>query len=94
VVRAARHDAPALHRPRVLITLTLPHCLAIRLIPPEGDRHYMAVRTHWTVTHSCTHDVVHDLSDRPADKRAGFARWLTSKDCSVNCTILTSLVTA
>ena len=42
----------------------------------------MSVKTRWTVTHACTHDVVHDLSDRPADQRAGFARWLASKDCA------------
>ncbi|MER5793276.1 hypothetical protein [Streptomyces sp. NPDC001980] len=42
----------------------------------------MAVRTHWTVEHACSHQVVHDLSSRPADTRAGFARWLASKDCS------------
>ncbi|MFD5256843.1 hypothetical protein ACFWM5_28925 [Streptomyces bobili] len=42
----------------------------------------MAVRTHWTVEHACSHQVVHDLSGRPADKRAGFARWLAAKDCS------------
>ncbi|MEU7719128.1 hypothetical protein [Streptomyces tibetensis] len=42
----------------------------------------MAVRTHWTVEHTCSHSVDHDLSNRPADKRAGFARWLASKDCT------------
>ncbi|MEV0577120.1 hypothetical protein [Streptomyces sp. NPDC050392] len=42
----------------------------------------MAVRTQWTVEHACSHQVVHDLSKRPADKRAGFARWLAAKDCS------------
>ncbi len=42
----------------------------------------MAVRTHWTVEHACSHSVDHDLSNRPADKRAGFARWLASKDCT------------
>lgn len=31
----------------------------------------MAVRTHWTVEHACSHSVDHDLSNRPADKRAG-----------------------
>ncbi len=41
----------------------------------------MAVRTQWTITHDCGHEVVHDLSDRPADKRAGFARWLAARDC-------------
>lgn len=38
--------------------------------------------THWTVEHACSHRVYHDLSNRPADKRAGFARWLASKDCT------------
>lgn len=42
----------------------------------------MAVRTQWTVEHSCSHPVVHDLSNRPADKRAGFARWLAARDCT------------
>ncbi|MFF7337392.1 hypothetical protein ACFZAT_08620 [Streptomyces sp. NPDC008163] len=32
--------------------------------------------------HTCSHQVVHDLSGRPADKRAGFARWLAAKDCT------------
>jgi hypothetical protein len=45
-------------------------------------RNSSGVKTRWTVTHACTHDVVHDLSDRPADQRAGFARWLASKDCA------------
>ncbi|WP_411141346.1 hypothetical protein [Streptomyces sp. x-80] len=26
--------------------------------------------------------MVHDLSDRPADRRAGFARWLATRDCT------------
>jgi hypothetical protein len=42
----------------------------------------MAVRTKWTVEHDCGHSIVHDLSDRPADRRAGFARWLTGRDCT------------
>ncbi|KUM99909.1 hypothetical protein AQI95_35930 [Streptomyces yokosukanensis] len=42
----------------------------------------MAVRTQWTVTHACGHEAVHDLSGRPADRRAGFARWLAGRDCS------------
>ncbi|WP_432104131.1 hypothetical protein [Streptomyces sp. bgisy091] len=41
----------------------------------------MAVRTQWNVEHACSHHAVHDLSGRPADQRAGFARWLASKDC-------------
>ncbi|OYP14875.1 hypothetical protein CFC35_10470 [Streptomyces sp. FBKL.4005] len=42
----------------------------------------MAVRTKWTVEHACGHEVVHDLSDRAADRRAGFARWLGGRDCT------------
>ena len=42
----------------------------------------MAVRTKWTTKHLCGHEVVHDLSDRPADRRAGFARWLADRDCT------------
>lgn len=42
----------------------------------------MAVRTTWTVTHACGHEVDHNLSDRPADRRAGFARWLSGRDCT------------
>ncbi|AKN73725.1 hypothetical protein QR97_31890 [Streptomyces sp. PBH53] len=42
----------------------------------------MAVRTKWTVEHACGHKVVHDLSDRAADRRARFARWLGERDCT------------
>ena len=42
----------------------------------------MAIRRHWTVTHSCGHEAQHDLSNRPADRRAGFARWLAERPCS------------
>ncbi|WP_406149379.1 hypothetical protein [Streptomyces anulatus] len=42
----------------------------------------MAVQTHWTIEHPCGHSTVRDLSDRPADRRAGFARWLADKDCT------------
>ncbi|WP_199831472.1 hypothetical protein [Streptomyces sp. NRRL S-4] len=53
----------------------------------------MAIRTTWKIVHSCGHEVTHNLSDRAADRRAGFARWLEGRDCSVNCTIPASLVT-
>ncbi|MFJ1707582.1 hypothetical protein [Kitasatospora sp. NPDC088346] len=42
----------------------------------------MAVKTRWPVTHSCGHEVEHDLSARPADRRAGYARWLAGRDCT------------
>lgn len=41
----------------------------------------MAVRTTWNIEHLCGHEVSHDLSNRPADRRAGYARWLTGRDC-------------
>ncbi|MFD4123930.1 hypothetical protein ACFXKK_02600 [Streptomyces globisporus] len=43
----------------------------------------MAIRTNWEIVHSCGHEVTHNLSDRPADRRAGFARWLAGRDCTV-----------
>lgn len=42
----------------------------------------MAVRKTWTVAHSCGHEMEHDLSNRPADRRAGFARWLAGRNCT------------
>lgn len=43
----------------------------------------MPVPTTWNVHHHpCGHDMTHDLSDRPADKRAGFARWLAGRACT------------
>jgi hypothetical protein len=44
----------------------------------------MAIRTTWLVSHACGHTTTHDLSSKPADKRAGLARWLSHKDCT-NC---------
>ncbi|KUO04685.1 hypothetical protein AQJ67_10420 [Streptomyces caeruleatus] len=34
------------------------------------------------MVHSCGHEIPHDLSNRPADRRAGFARWLEARDCT------------
>ncbi|GAQ58952.1 hypothetical protein [Streptomyces acidiscabies] len=42
----------------------------------------MTVPTTWTITHSCGHTTDRDLSDRPADRRAGFADWLTRSPCT------------
>ncbi|MFD3997409.1 hypothetical protein [Streptomyces sp. NPDC058583] len=42
----------------------------------------MPVKTIWTVIHNCEHEATHDLSDRAADRRAGFARWLAGRACS------------
>ncbi|GAA2624581.1 hypothetical protein GCM10010425_20530 [Streptomyces spororaveus] len=47
----------------------------------EGDSP-MAIRTEWKIVHSCGHESTANLSDRPADKRAGFARWLGGRDCT------------
>jgi hypothetical protein len=42
----------------------------------------VAVQKTWTVVHSCGHEIEHDLSSRPADRRAGFARWLQGRNCT------------
>ncbi|MFI6289334.1 hypothetical protein ACIBCM_32095 [Streptomyces sp. NPDC051018] len=42
----------------------------------------MAVPTSWDLVHSCGHEWAHDLSGRPVDQRAPFARWLAGRDCT------------
>ncbi|WP_328940910.1 hypothetical protein OG259_04045 [Streptomyces sp. NBC_00250] len=42
----------------------------------------MAVKTIWPINHSCGHHTDRDLSDRPADRRAGFAEWLATQECT------------
>ncbi|MCM1967972.1 hypothetical protein [Streptomyces sp. G1] len=42
----------------------------------------MAVRKLWTIDHACGHTAEADLSERPADRRAGYARWLSRRDCT------------
>ncbi|MDJ1132002.1 hypothetical protein [Streptomyces iconiensis] len=42
----------------------------------------MPVKTVWPIDHACGHTCDVDLSERPADRRAGYARWLASRDCS------------
>jgi hypothetical protein len=42
----------------------------------------MAIPTLWTIEHTCGHSATRDLSDRPADRRAGFADWLTRQPCT------------
>ncbi|PZT74121.1 MULTISPECIES: hypothetical protein [unclassified Streptomyces] len=42
----------------------------------------MSVKKFWTIDHACGHTVEADLSDRPADRRAGYARWLAGRDCA------------
>ena len=41
----------------------------------------MAVKTIWPINHSCGHKADRDLSNRPADRRAGFAEWFTIIEC-------------
>ena len=42
----------------------------------------MAIKTLRLVEHDCGDDEVHDLSTKRPSERAGYARWLRSKDCS------------
>jgi hypothetical protein len=42
----------------------------------------MAVKIIWHITHSCGHEAERDLSDRAADRRAGFAEWLGKQECT------------
>ena len=42
----------------------------------------MSIKTLWLVEHDCGDDEVHDLSAKRPSERAGYARWLRSKDCS------------
>ncbi|MEV5129045.1 hypothetical protein ACN6K8_002159 [[Kitasatospora] papulosa] len=42
----------------------------------------MAVKTIWPMDHTCGHHADRDLSDRPADRRAGFAEWLARQECT------------
>lgn len=42
----------------------------------------MAVKKSWNINHACGHASQVDLSDRPADQRAGYARWLAGRDCT------------
>src|SRR5690349_16797870 len=42
----------------------------------------MAVKKTYAITHSCGHIQERNLSDRPADRRAGFAEWLAKQECT------------
>ncbi|MGP3775457.1 hypothetical protein ACTWJ8_32020 [Streptomyces sp. SDT5-1] len=42
----------------------------------------MAIKTLWTIDHACGHTSEADLSGRPADRRAAYARWLAGRDCT------------
>lgn len=40
----------------------------------------MPVKKIWPIDHACGHSTEIDLSARPADQRAGYARWLAARD--------------
>jgi hypothetical protein len=40
------------------------------------------VKTNWDLCHACGHCEDHDLSAKRPSERAGYARWLGTKDCS------------
>jgi hypothetical protein len=42
----------------------------------------MAIKTTWPVEHTCGHREDHDLSAKRPSERAGYARWLATKDCT------------
>ncbi|MEV4997437.1 hypothetical protein AB0K54_28665 [Streptomyces niveus] len=42
----------------------------------------MAIPTNYIIEHPCGHEITHDLSNRLADKRAAFTRWLAARDCT------------
>ena len=45
----------------------------------------MAVQTHYDITFTCGHTETRNLSDRPAGKRASFAKWLARNGECVDC---------
>ncbi|MHB1740502.1 MAG: hypothetical protein ACYCXA_13710 [Actinomycetes bacterium] len=42
----------------------------------------MTVTTTGNVDHACGHCTEHDLSAKQASERAGYTRWLGTKDCT------------
>lgn len=42
----------------------------------------MAIPVSFDIAHSCGHAFTHDLSDRSADQRARYARWLGTRPCT------------
>ncbi|MFD9793342.1 hypothetical protein ACFWXK_20610 [Streptomyces sp. NPDC059070] len=42
----------------------------------------MTIPTSFDVVHSCGHTLTHDLTSRSADQRAGYVRWLSSRQCT------------
>jgi hypothetical protein len=43
----------------------------------------MSIKTVWPVEHACGHDEEHDLAGKRPSERAGHARWLNGKECSI-----------
>jgi hypothetical protein len=43
----------------------------------------MTIKTVWSLQHVCDHEEEHDLSGKRPSERAGYARWLSSKECSI-----------
>ena len=43
----------------------------------------MAIKAEWPVEHHCGHVEEHDLCGRRPSERAGYARWLSRRDCSI-----------
>ncbi|MHB1533097.1 MAG: hypothetical protein ACYC1D_00485, partial [Acidimicrobiales bacterium] len=42
----------------------------------------MAVKTTWEAHHACGHTASHDLAQRRPSERAGYSRWLATRDCA------------
>lgn len=42
----------------------------------------MAVKTIWPIKYACGHREDRDLAAKKADERAGYAKWLATKDCT------------
>lgn len=40
----------------------------------------MGVKKLWTIYHACGYMAEADLTNRAADRRAGYARWLTGRE--------------
>ncbi|PPS89935.1 hypothetical protein BZZ08_01303 [Streptomyces sp. MH60] len=59
--------------------------IASALVTQTGRRNWddpSRLKTIWPIDHTCGHHADRDLSDRPADRRAGFAEWLARQECT------------
>lgn len=60
-------------------------CIASALATQTGRWNWddpSRLKTIWPIDHTCGHHADRDLSDRPADRRAGFAEWLARQECT------------